>query len=425
MLGSSSRCLSEREMLLSSNRFERAVFGYVVLFVVVIGVTGNVLNFTVLLAPPMRSRSWLLSALAVCDIFFLLFMLPHSLAHYELFAFNYTFRNLYLSYKINLLAFTNWASAAAIWMILFICFERLIAVRYPLMIRRYPTDSALFRRTLIIFVVMMTGFLTVYRHFSYVTIMKPFCNNTQIYAFHIPVGAAVWPGNKTNPNSYWLRKLISWNTRIHELFVVFIPTITIIIANVMLLLTLRARGRNKYLSSVRGPSTENAGTPITKAEQNVTYTVCAIVTCFTLTQAPSGIVSAKIGFLEFKSPIWQRNVMVITNSMVVVGKSLNFLLFCLSSATFRRRLIVLIKSKFGAGINTMLPTGSSRRISSSAAEKLQSFQNRTQNGSSAGRRRVQLQRSTRLRSETFEWVSKPLKVKPPRSLSEEQHGSLL
>lgn len=159
MLGSSSRCLSEREMLLSSNRFERAVFGYVVLFVVVIGVAGNVLNFTVLLAPPMRSRfhlnfrvdkaaliyfkylkkflkvskafslaifrSWLLSALAVCDIFFLLFMLPHSLAHYELFAFNYTFRNLYVSYKINLLAFTNWASAAAIWLALFRLTEKL------------------------------------------------------------------------------------------------------------------------------------------------------------------------------------------------------------------------------------------------------------------------------------------------------------
>ncbi|VDK53370.1 unnamed protein product [Gongylonema pulchrum] len=55
-----SRCLTERELLLSSNRFERVVFGYIVPVVIVIGIAGNVLNFTVLLSPPMRSRcAWI------------------------------------------------------------------------------------------------------------------------------------------------------------------------------------------------------------------------------------------------------------------------------------------------------------------------------------------------------------------------------
>ncbi|VDN06725.1 unnamed protein product [Thelazia callipaeda] len=235
------RCLSPREMLLSSNRFERFVFGYIIPVLIMIGLTGNMLNFMVLLAQPMRKRTWLLSCLAVCDIFFLFFMLPHTLAHYELFTFNYTFRELYLSYKTHLLAFTNWASAAAVWLILFICFERLIGVRYPFLIRRYGIDSTVSRQALILFVVMLTGFLTIYMHFSYVTVMKPFCNNTQIYAFHIPIGATVWPGNRTNPSPYWLRELILWNTRIHELLVVFIPTIIIIIANALLIITLKAR----------------------------------------------------------------------------------------------------------------------------------------------------------------------------------------
>lgn len=131
-------------------------------------------------------------------------------------------------------------------------------------------------------------------------------------------------------------------------------------------------------------------TTVTRLEQNVTYTVCAIVTCFTLTQvsstrrfktkvisdvhshdalcclplsinsftkvfvqmkkfyafmilqAPSGIVSAKIGFLEFKSPTWQRNtvsnihliiydtigVEITLLSVVVIFVGVSVLQFC-------------------------------------------------------------------------------------------------
>ncbi|KIH45775.1 hypothetical protein ANCDUO_24179, partial [Ancylostoma duodenale] len=52
-----------------------------------------------------------------------------------------------------------------------------------------------------------------------------------------------------------------------------------------------------------------------RTEHKVTTTVCAIVTCFTITQQS-----------------------VIT-TMVVLGKALNFVLFCLSSANFRARLL--------------------------------------------------------------------------------------
>uniref|UniRef100_A0A915PUJ4 G-protein coupled receptors family 1 profile domain-containing protein n=1 Tax=Setaria digitata TaxID=48799 RepID=A0A915PUJ4_9BILA len=206
----------------------------------------------------------------------------------------------------------------------------------------------------------------------YATIVKSFCNDTQIYAFHIPVGAAVWPGNQTNPNPNWLKQLISWNTRIHELFVVFIPTIIIIVANVMLILTLKARKKNAFLSLNQITLLKRSSNAIRmKAEQNVTYTVCAIVTCFTLTQAPSGIVSAKLGFLEFKSPKWQRNVMVITNCMVIIGKSLNFLLFCLSSATFRHHFNVLIKDKLGDRVRLKEP----ERLKISVDGNVQSIMN--------------------------------------------------
>lgn len=100
-----------------------------------------------------------------------------------------TLFQMFMNYK-KILRILNY-DYCALRIILFICFERLVGVRYPFLIRRYATDSALFRRSLLMFIIAMTGLLTIYRHFSHVTKMKPFCNNTQIYAYHAPVNAAV------------------------------------------------------------------------------------------------------------------------------------------------------------------------------------------------------------------------------------------
>lgn len=73
-------------------------------------------------------RSWLLSYLAMSDIVFLIFILPHSLANYEIFAFNKYFRRYYLTYKLNIIAITNWASALAVWLDFILHFKALILV---------------------------------------------------------------------------------------------------------------------------------------------------------------------------------------------------------------------------------------------------------------------------------------------------------
>uniref|UniRef100_A0A914D380 G-protein coupled receptors family 1 profile domain-containing protein n=1 Tax=Acrobeloides nanus TaxID=290746 RepID=A0A914D380_9BILA len=86
------------------------------------------------------------------------------------------------------------------------------------------------------------------------------------------------------------------------------------------------------------------------AEHRVTITVCAIVTCFTLTQGPSAIVL----FMDFlwgnRPPFVNSNVVwyhanILAGFLVVIGKTLNFVLFCLSSATFRRRLLTILSQK--------------------------------------------------------------------------------
>ncbi|KAK6025106.1 hypothetical protein OSTOST_09004 [Ostertagia ostertagi] len=96
----SSHCLTERQMQLAVNDIERLFIGKIVPVLIVFGISGNILNLTVLLTPAMRTRSnVLLACLAVADIVFLVFMFPHSLAHYKIFAFSYWFRRIYLGYK--------------------------------------------------------------------------------------------------------------------------------------------------------------------------------------------------------------------------------------------------------------------------------------------------------------------------------------
>ncbi|MFH4975760.1 hypothetical protein AB6A40_002469 [Gnathostoma spinigerum] len=345
---SSSRCLTNRQMLLSSNSFERTVFGSICPIFIVLGSLGNAINLTVLLSPVMRNRSWMLSYLAITDIFFLLFMLPHSLANYEAFALDMTFRSIYVRYKVHLLALSNWASAAAIWLVLVICVERLIGIRYPLLAKKYSTiGDKRCQLTSITCIVFLTGLLTCYTHFSYVTKSRLFCNGTQLHALDVAVDAPIWPRNRTNPSPIWLRNYVVWSKRIHEFLVVFIPTTAIIFANIMLFITLKRR--SKFIASFDGKrsSTDTNGRHShSRTEHKIAITICAIVTCFTVTQAPSGIVSTTIGLIQYGGPRWKHNLLVITNGMVVVGKSLNFALFCLSSETFRNRLIMLIKERF-------------------------------------------------------------------------------
>ncbi|VDK59095.1 unnamed protein product [Anisakis simplex] len=76
-----------------------------------------------------------------------------------------------------------------------------------------------------------------------------------------------------------------------------------------------------------------------RIEQKITYSACAIVTCFTVTQAPSVLLPTILGNPTFRGPEWKMNLQIVTNCMVVIGKSLNFALFCLSSKTFRQRLV--------------------------------------------------------------------------------------
>ncbi len=51
-----SHCLKERQLLLSGSEVERIVYGYIIPFLILFGIVGNLINLTVLLAPGVKTR---------------------------------------------------------------------------------------------------------------------------------------------------------------------------------------------------------------------------------------------------------------------------------------------------------------------------------------------------------------------------------
>ncbi|CAI4222279.1 unnamed protein product [Auanema sp. JU1783] len=340
MLNTSSHCLTERQMMLAVNGPERLFIGTIVPILIVFGISGNILNLTVLLAPNMRTRSnLLLASLAVADIIFLIFMLPHCLAHYKIFALSYYFRLFYLC-KMHLLAILNWASAVAIWLVLVICLERLMGIKYPLSVRKHK--KILTPAVIVSAIVITTGILTSYSHLRYSCATRYFCDGTQIHSMCILTDSDKWFPNQTNPNSELVKSIARWGPHVNAIFVIFIPILLVLISNSMLIYTIRQR--QKYFlnqqHSIKSESHLNGGQ--SRTEHKITITVTAIVTSFIITQGPSAFATIMAEYYSNTNP-WMLAMMSFITTMVVLGKALNFVLFCLSSATFRSRLLMQTK----------------------------------------------------------------------------------
>ncbi|KIH66551.1 hypothetical protein ANCDUO_03122 [Ancylostoma duodenale] len=54
----------------------------------------------------------------------------------------------------------------------------------------------------------------------------------------------------------------------------------------------------------------------------------------------------------FRSPGQWYNLQVITSFLVIVGKCLNFVVFCLSSENFRQKLLVTLRARYNLQVIT-------------------------------------------------------------------------
>uniref|UniRef100_A0A1I7X8K2 Palmitoyltransferase n=1 Tax=Heterorhabditis bacteriophora TaxID=37862 RepID=A0A1I7X8K2_HETBA len=257
----SSHCLTERQMMLAVNGFERVFIGNIVPILIVFGISGNILNLTVLLAFNMRTR-----------------------------------------------------------LILVICLERLMGIKYPLSVRRHK--RILTPATVVAFVVLTTGLLTSYNHFSYFCATKYFCHGTQFHAMCIRMDSEKWFRNQTNPNSALVKGIAHWGPHLNAIFVVVVPILMVLVSNAMLIYTLRQRQKLFMVQQNSIKSEFHLSGSQSRTEH----------------KGPSALITIMAEYYPIQHK-WMIAFNSIITTMVVTGKALNFALFCLSSTTFRARLL--------------------------------------------------------------------------------------
>lgn len=222
-----------------------------------------------------------------------------------------------------------------------ICADRLLSARWRISSLTYNRRNVPLA-ILLATIVGGTFLLTFYNHVAYDCYEYHYCNGSQVYSLCIPVTSRLYRKDDVTPHSQLFRSVIHIATVLHAILVVLIPNIVIAVLNCSLIYELKRHDRNLLLPD------ENGAVSRRNKERRAVITVCAIVTCFTITQGPSAWL--QLWFLASKPMklfgAHSYNMNATANCLVYIGKSLNFLLFCLSSKPYRKRLRALIEEHF-------------------------------------------------------------------------------
>uniref|UniRef100_A0A1I7S534 G_PROTEIN_RECEP_F1_2 domain-containing protein n=1 Tax=Bursaphelenchus xylophilus TaxID=6326 RepID=A0A1I7S534_BURXY len=320
----STRCLPEDKLSLHEAS-DLLLLKYLFPFFFVLGLVGNGVNFIVLCSRGMRNRANdLLAAVCLCDFAFFILMLPHSLATFNFISNHLAFRFNYLLYRQELSALANWLSASTI------C--------YWCKRQRYCT---------IVLILLTTCLLTLYHHFEYDCQMVFFCNFTQVLNFCFSAGTTVHPmwGRSNVSPSVWRQHFVRISTIVNALFVVLVPILLVAILTILLIKKLQES--DSIVLNRMDSSTRRSVNKQIAHRKRVTRTVVTIASFFAITQGPSAVFSVwevLIGYSAQDREIFR--AMSVANGLVILGKTINFILFCLSSAHFRRKCLGLLLQKY-------------------------------------------------------------------------------
>ncbi|KAK5982475.1 G-protein coupled receptor [Trichostrongylus colubriformis] len=330
-----SRCFPDEMMLLMTDtekRINQLLFPVQFL----VAVIGNSLTMSVLLSAHMKNRAnHLLAFLALCDMLVFVMMFPHYLTSLDVFAHNMQFRLLHFNSKVHFAALTNWFSAAAIWFVLAVSVERLLIVKFPFR----SLDNYNSRQIVFISMCILVGtfLLTSYHHVSHTCKTFAVCSGTQLIGGCYSNALDTW-GARPNPTSVLTRQWIEMSVILNAVFAVLLPVFAVAVLNISLVRLLKKRNTQDLL--VQTVSTNPSARH--EQERKMTHTVLAIVTCFSLTQGPSALVFIYQLLYPSGSTALQ-TASIVANQLVLTGKMLNVVLFCMTSSTFRRKLLQTCK----------------------------------------------------------------------------------
>ncbi|GMS92431.1 hypothetical protein PENTCL1PPCAC_14606, partial [Pristionchus entomophagus] len=320
------------EYALEKNEVKRDLMKFMFPVQFTIAIAGNLLTLAVLLSGTSNRANRLLTCLAVCDCCVFLSLVIDSLITFEAFYVIPSVRVFYFE-NLEYIAFLcNWFTAASVWFVLAISVERLLIIKFPF--RSLNNNQN--RQVLIIACgIMLLTFCTcqVMRFTNYCIAIRT-CNGTEIK------GACFPSSRKSDMNHIpeWIVPIVpSWMI-FNTFLVVIIPVAVVITINIQLLRIVKRSNKQELVRTASAARPRRSD----EQEKSMTRAIVAIVTCFSVTQGPSGLLylaSNVITLTTGTPPIYLMGLMVYTNVLVLTGKMLNFVLFCLTSATFRVRLL--------------------------------------------------------------------------------------
>lgn len=206
--------------------------------------------------------------------------------------------------------------------------ERVVAIKAPLQAKFWWKSH---RIVITLILVYLLSFLASCYNFIWMSpVITHICGDVYKYGLQTINGTA-----RPNLNTY-----VQFSLLVTPFLIVTVPTILLVVLNSCLLYYLY-RNRENMACQTNTPHQRQGN------EFRVTCTVSVIVLSFILFTSPSAVLFIYEAIHKSRAPIYMEAV-IFANLLVIIGKSVNFVLYCSVSDHFRRRLVDLLcrKNKF-------------------------------------------------------------------------------
>ncbi|VDP28556.1 unnamed protein product [Soboliphyme baturini] len=338
---------------------------YIFPTVTLFGIAGNALNLVVMNVKGMRTKTnYFLSAMALTDMGFLLFMIPHNLVMIPNAITWGTVFSLCMKYRMWFNTIVNSMSRAEFlltrhFLVSLYVFEVLslnltlkrkcsynfhLSNNTLMQFFRFAIAVTAERLVAIIFPIHAKAFLRMWHLKLISAVIAIWSLGINLYNLFwmVPVQAERFVCNQTvltwrleqlnksdNPAMY---NYVQLSLAVVPYVSVVTPLIMLVILNSLLL---------RYLHIGRSGITSN-GSHSKLVEFRITLMVVLIIASFIVFQTPSAFLYIWEAVSSKPYPVWFFTVTTISNLLVSFGKALNFVLYCVISSNFRRRLIKIL-----------------------------------------------------------------------------------
>lgn len=288
-----------------------------------LGILGNFLSIIILSRPQMRSSiNFLLMGLAQCDIILiltsmLLFGLPaiYPATGYLFYYYYFLYPNL--SPTVYVLAMA--AQTSSVYLTLTITLERFVAVCHPLHVRAYCTQGR--AKIYIIVIVLFSLAYNIPRYWE-VTVVE---HNDADLGFIFCVLASDIRRNKR-----YIKIYIQW---MYLVFVYFVPFISLALLNTLIYKQIRKANRERQRLS----RTE-------KREIGLATMLLCVVFVFFL----CNVLALVMNILEASYEIIDDYSIKLSNLLVTINSSVNFIIYVIFGEKFKRIFLLLFcKNRIG------------------------------------------------------------------------------